>query len=204
MAALLVVLHHVSSFVGGEPRLWVHPAIDRWFAGTSLGVSFFFVLSGIVILTAHWNDFGHPASLRSYLRKRFQRIYPIYWIILVPVLCGQLSHTDPLFPFHRDPYVVLSSILLVHIHSNETNLVVAWSLFHEIVFYVIFGTGPCSTSGSVPVSSFYGLRQRSSASTKKARSTTGRSSLLSICCSLWASLPHGRSGKTKSRNLISC
>jgi exopolysaccharide production protein ExoZ len=138
IAALLVVLHHVSSFVGGEPHLWVHPAIGQWFAGTSLGVSFFFVLSGIVILTAHWKDIGNPGKVLPYLGKRFRRIYPIYWVVLALVLCGQLRHVDPGFPFHRDPYVILSSILLVHIHSSETNLVVAWTLFHEIAFYAVF------------------------------------------------------------------
>jgi exopolysaccharide production protein ExoZ len=138
IAALLVVLHHVSSFADGEPLLWTHPQIGRWLAGPSLGVAFFFVLSGIVILTAHWDDIGNPAAIRSYLLKRFYRIYPIYWIVLVVILAGQLRHQDAQFPFHHDPWVILSSILLVHIHSSETNLVVAWTLFHELDFYLVF------------------------------------------------------------------
>ncbi|WP_263382315.1 acyltransferase family protein [Granulicella arctica] len=140
IAALLVVLHHVSSFVGGEPRLWSYPQIGRWLMGTSLGVAFFFVLSGIVILTAHWHDIGDAATVWSYATKRVLRIYPIYWLVLALVLCGQLTHADLQFPFHRDPYVVLSSILLIHIHSTETNLVVAWTLFHEMAFYAVFAT----------------------------------------------------------------
>jgi len=136
IAALLVVLHHVSSFIGTEPHLWIHPRIGRWLAGPSLGIAFFFVLSGTVILTAHWNDIGNPASLRSYLRKRLVRIYPIYWFVLV--LWGQLRLPGTQYPLHHDPWVILSSVLLVHIHSSETNLVVAWTLFHELAFYAMF------------------------------------------------------------------
>jgi peptidoglycan/LPS O-acetylase OafA/YrhL len=76
IAALLVVLHHVSSFIGTEPHLWIHPRIGRWLAGPSLGIAFFFVLSGTVILTAHWNDIGNPASLRSYLRNGSSEFIP--------------------------------------------------------------------------------------------------------------------------------
>jgi exopolysaccharide production protein ExoZ len=130
VAALQVVLHHVSSFADGEPKLWAHPQIGRWLAGPSLGVAFFFVLSGVVILTAHWNDVGKPSAIFSYVRKRFIRIYPIYWVVLAMVLAGQLRHLDTDFPFHHDPCVILSSVLLVHVYSTETNMVVAWTLFH--------------------------------------------------------------------------
>jgi exopolysaccharide production protein ExoZ len=140
IAALLVVLHHVSTFTGGEPGLWNHPQIARWLAGPSLGVAFFFVLSGTVILTAHWNDIGKPTTVRPYIAKRFRRIYPIYWVVLIIILAGQLTHAEPQFSYQRNPYVILSNILLVHIHSTETNLIVAWTLFHEIAFYAVFAT----------------------------------------------------------------
>ena len=34
--------------------------------------------------------------------------------------------------------MLLSSVLLIHIHSHDTTLNVAWTLFHEILFYVFF------------------------------------------------------------------
>jgi hypothetical protein len=40
--------------------------------------------------------------------------------------------------FERDGWVILSSILLVHLGSLETIIHVAWNLFHEMMFYVLF------------------------------------------------------------------
>ncbi len=110
----------------------------RWTTGPQLGVAFFFVLSGIVILTAHWKDVGNPATVPSYLWKRFRRIYPLYWLVLALVLCSQLTSSNPEFAYKHDPFVILSNILLVHIHSSQTNLAVAWTLFHEVMFYAVF------------------------------------------------------------------
>src|SRR5271165_5758308 len=45
------------------------------------GVDFFFVLSGFVMIYAHWYDIGRPDRVRRYCVKRFLRIYPPYWII---------------------------------------------------------------------------------------------------------------------------
>jgi hypothetical protein len=40
--------------------------------------------------------------------------------------------------FERDGWVILSSILLVHLGSLETIIHVAWNLFHEMMFYALF------------------------------------------------------------------
>lgn len=139
LAALLVVLHHSGLVVGREPALWNRSDIFRWMMGPRLGVSFFFVLSGMVILTAHRKDIGRPAGLRRYLWKRFRRIYPIYWLVLALVLCGQFFSANPESAANRNPFVLLSSVLLIHIHSSDsTVLVVAWTLFHEVMFYAMF------------------------------------------------------------------
>ena len=140
LAALLIVVQHVSTFAGVVPGMWVHPAISRWLMGCKVGVAFFFVLSGVVILTAHWDDLGRPSSVGLYVWKRFRRIYPIYWVVLIAVLCMQLPVARGAMAFRRDPWVIVSSFLLVHVHSQETNLVVAWTLFVEVMFYAVFLT----------------------------------------------------------------
>ena len=141
LAALLVVVQHASTFAGVVPGLWVHPSISRWLMGFKLGVAFFFVLSGIVILMSHWEDIGRPSSVPMYLWKRFRRIYPIYWVVLIPVVCLQLAFDKPQFAFRHDPWMILSSFLLIHVHSGvETNLVVAWTLFIEVLFYAMFAS----------------------------------------------------------------
>jgi peptidoglycan/LPS O-acetylase OafA/YrhL len=122
-----VVVHHVALLSGAFS-----------FNAGRFGVEFFFVLSGIVILSAHWDDIGNPYAARSFAWKRFRRIYPVYWLVLVPQLLWIISHPHHQNLWQRDPWVILSSILLVHIHSFHTTVTVAWTLFHEILFYAFF------------------------------------------------------------------
>ncbi len=139
LAALLIVICHVGFTVGRDHRLWKNAAAFRWTLGPSLGVAFFFVLSGMVILTAHWSDIDCPSSIRLYLWKRFRRIYPIYWLVLAFVICEQYISANPQSLPLRNPFVIVSGILLVHIRAWETNnLSVAWTLFHEVMFYAVF------------------------------------------------------------------
>jgi exopolysaccharide production protein ExoZ len=138
IAAIAVVLHHAAAYAA-DKRFWGETVYRRYFDFGALGVEFFFVLSGVVILMAHWNDQGKPGTYRNYITKRWQRIYPIYWIVLsVAILSFYLKPTLGI-GYERDGMVVLSSILLVHIGSVETILLVAWTLFHEILFYILFG-----------------------------------------------------------------
>ena len=67
IAAILVVIFHTASFVGGNSKYWHREWLARGLAGLALGVEYFFVLSGAVILLAHMDDIGRPATLPSYL-----------------------------------------------------------------------------------------------------------------------------------------
>jgi peptidoglycan/LPS O-acetylase OafA/YrhL len=73
------------------------------------GVDFFFILSGVVIFMAHSNDLSKPSRIRPFLWKRFRRIYPIYWIMLIPTIAIQLFQ---LTNNVRNPWTVLSNFLL--------------------------------------------------------------------------------------------
>jgi exopolysaccharide production protein ExoZ len=133
----MVVLQHVA-YVVGLPAYWSEPGISRMLAGTALGVEFFFVLSGFVILMAHWKDVGHPSTVLSYVWKRFRRIYPIYWVVLAVWLPLYLHFSHMHDPAYGELLPMLSNLLLVHLHSLFNAVAVAWTLFHEILFYGIF------------------------------------------------------------------
>ena len=140
IAALMVVVQHGAYMLGGPgSTAWNDP---RWFAalhGTELGVAFFFVLSGMVMLIAHWRDLGIPSTVPSYFWKRFRRIYPIYWCVFLPWFLmrsfyagADRSHAHPGITF-------LSNFALIRLPDISIVLVPAWTLFHEVWFYLVFG-----------------------------------------------------------------
>lgn len=137
IAAVAVVVHHAAAYLG-DPRFWANAWYTRIFDFGAFGVEFFFVLSGIVILLAHWKDQGQVHSLRSYAVRRLRRIYPVYWIVLAAAIV--VFQLKPMLGagYERDGWVILSSVLLVHLGSLETIINVAWTLYHEIMFYVFF------------------------------------------------------------------
>jgi peptidoglycan/LPS O-acetylase OafA/YrhL len=145
IAALMVVLCHIGAFVGVEPGLWRKAEIYRWLSAGAYGVDFFFILSGTVILLAHSGDIskagiGRSQPLVPFLWKRFRRVYPIYWIFLIPTVLKQLHVDNGYAATQRNPYVLLSSFTLIHIRSLGFNLLPSWTLFHEILFYLVFAT----------------------------------------------------------------
>jgi len=140
-AALLVVLVHLS--VALFSRFFGHK-FWQGFAFGHAGVEYFFVISGFIIAYLHWQDVkwpGHQLAgkdrLPRFLRKRFVRIYPIYWLVLLFLLPIYL--TGPHFvAFHGSRLLsVLDDIALLPT-SHLPDVAVAWTLKHEILFYAVF------------------------------------------------------------------
>jgi exopolysaccharide production protein ExoZ len=138
IAALLVLVHHAAYFLS-DPARWNRPDIFQRLAGPAFGVEAFFVLSGIVIFMAHRRDLDHLASVSSYLWKRFRRVYPMYWIVLALTLGMQFAEHEPLHVAQRTHLRILSAALLVgFIPGSEAFVAVSWTLYHEVMFYLLF------------------------------------------------------------------
>jgi peptidoglycan/LPS O-acetylase OafA/YrhL len=97
------------------------------------GVFLFFVISGFIILTAHYRDWGRPGRIVHYLFRRVVRIYPFYWIVLLVwggwrIFTGKLS-------WHE---LALNALFF----EGAPNLIipVSWTLRYEIIFYGLFAT----------------------------------------------------------------
>jgi len=139
IAALLVVLFHASTAFIAAPHYWNRVVFGQAFDFGYAGVEFFFVLSGFIIAHVHAGDIGRPPQLRRYALRRLVRIYPVYWLVLGGVLLltvlplGLVRAAPPTTP------VLLSSILLAGADSRPSVLVVAWTLYHEVAFYLVFG-----------------------------------------------------------------
>jgi len=81
-AAVLVVLFHVTKYYFATPKYWAGSALNGLFLFGHAGVEFFFVLSGFIMVWVHRQDVGKPSRVGAFAWKRFQRIYPFFWLIL--------------------------------------------------------------------------------------------------------------------------
>jgi len=138
LAALGVLLFHSSQATGA--RIAPLPSwLEAVFATGYLGLDFFFVLSGFIILTSHMHDPKTFDAARTYFAKRVMRIFPPYLPVSIALLVAlwlmpQLSQTvhGPL-----PAPSLLSSLLLVPDDAPPA-LTIAWTLIFEMVFYTIF------------------------------------------------------------------
>ncbi|MGI4978065.1 MAG: acyltransferase family protein [Janthinobacterium lividum] len=137
-AAILVVLFHDSESIFVLPKYWGDKPFGRLFDFGDSRVFFFFVLSGYIIFYAHCSDLDCPGRLASYAWKRFRRIYPIYWIVLLATLPAYFLISGFGFGFEKQPSVIVASFLLVHFDTTNAVMTVSWTLFHEILFYALF------------------------------------------------------------------
>lgn len=139
IAALAVLLYHANLITGLDKYYGIRPA-DVFMAGKG-GVEYFFVLSGFVMVVAHWGDLRSNPDLGSFIWKRFRRLYPILWIVLLPLMvlvsvqptlspAGTVNLSDYMYALLSGPPLGGAKI--------EPFLVVQWSLRYEIVFYGLF------------------------------------------------------------------
>jgi exopolysaccharide production protein ExoZ len=132
IAALLVVLFHAGHEIGLPQYAGYIPLHDSFECGIS-GVDFFFTLSGFIIYFVHHSDIGDPRALPRYAWRRLTRIYPIYWIVtafaLVEIAVG--GHGPP-----EAGYLIRSLLLLPQ--KGLPLVGPAWTLEHEMLFYIVF------------------------------------------------------------------
>ncbi|HWY61125.1 MAG TPA: acyltransferase [Rhizomicrobium sp.] len=127
-AAMAVVLFHANA----AASQYRGPTFAWMFFGQH-GVDFFFVLSGFIIFFAHRHDIGRPEAATGYLLKRFIRLYPILWIVV-------LAYGIPtiIFGGHNAAGASLSDSLLLYPSLARTLPTVVWTLRHEVLFYAAF------------------------------------------------------------------
>lgn len=135
MAALLVVLCHTTSMMSSAKYFGELPLFGLFKFGHA-GVDFFFVLSGFIIQFVHGRDVGQPDRLPYYAWRRFCRIYPTYWVV-----CGLLVVLYGFSPspsgYERNMDVISASVLLIPLPLGPI-LGPAWTLQHEVLFYLLF------------------------------------------------------------------
>lgn len=138
LAALAVAAFHLSIMMG-EARYGGQAVFGDFTARGYLGVDFFFVLSGFIILFAHQRDIGQPAAAGAYLWRRFVRLFPIYWLYVgIFALLVGVAGLGTAAKLPTTWQEVLTAVTLVRFSSEVLPFPVAWSLHHELLFYALF------------------------------------------------------------------
>jgi len=139
-AAFHVVIFHFQAM-----QTFIGPV---WFQKLSsigyVGVSFFFVLSGFILVYTYA---GRPMVLKNFWRARFARIYPAYAFSLLVTapffFYAVLTMNIPFFVWAKTHLKLASALVLSLLHAwvppaALTWNAVAWSLSVEAFFYVLF------------------------------------------------------------------
>ncbi len=136
IAAAAVVFYHAGSMYA-LPKYGNAVPWSGWGEIGKHGVDLFFIISGFIIFATHQKDFGHPERLKTYVIRRFVRIYPVYWfwttVFLFMAAAGLATAA-----IAKSPIDLLSAYSLIRLSSENPPLWVAWTLFHEVAFYAIF------------------------------------------------------------------
>jgi len=139
-AAFHVVIFHFQAM-----QIFIGPV---WFQKLSsigyVGVSFFFVLSGFILVYTYA---GRPMILKNFWRARFARIYPAYAFSLLVTapffFYAVLTMNIPFFVWAKAHLKLASALVLSLLYAwvppaALTWNAVAWSLSAEAFFYLLF------------------------------------------------------------------
>lgn len=130
IAAISIVIFHFAADVFP----FKFPALHSVFSNANIGVSYFFILSGFVMMIAYGEN--KRVAFWSYLKGRFIRIYPAYLLSLLLLLVYIYTIPSEL----TDKGLLLSLPLLqswIPERAMSLNFP-SWSLSVELLFYVTF------------------------------------------------------------------
>lgn len=133
-AALIVLISHWTGIEANH-------SLDRLFPNLTVfgmfGVDLFFVISGFILFWIAHDLKSNGATVAQFLYARFSRIYPLYWALTAAVACLLLIKPDATAYDPSQGHWIRTIFLWPD--SELPLLKVAWTLIHELYFYLIFG-----------------------------------------------------------------
>ncbi len=129
LAAISIVIFHY----GKKSFIFNNNLVNFIFFNANVCVSYFFILSGFVMMIAYGNktDF----SAKDYFKNRFARIYPLYFFAILMVLFLQIrTQKIDLLGLFLNIFMIQSWVPGQALTFNPPG----WSLSVEFLFYAVF------------------------------------------------------------------
>jgi peptidoglycan/LPS O-acetylase OafA/YrhL len=133
IAALMVLVSHLGQ---SEMRFLADPIMPAWLVAGVSGVDLFFVISGFVMVyVTRPLPPANATAIGGFLFARVTRIYPIYWVFTAVMVAAYAL--IPGLSRNVEDFDILANLLLLPSQSLPV-LAVAWTLIHEMYFYLVF------------------------------------------------------------------
>jgi peptidoglycan/LPS O-acetylase OafA/YrhL len=142
LAALMVLLNHLERETASGRVPGMAPVHDPTGIVWASGVDVFFVVSGFIMYHLTWRRFGQPGYPAEFLKRRFIRIVPLYWIFTTLMLVavrfarGEVHHADATWD-----RAVLSYLFFPAMRADGAAvpvLAIGWTLNLEVLFYLAY------------------------------------------------------------------
>ena len=138
IAAVLVVVHHACQYLSLRGR--GTGGLGEFYSG-AFGVDIFFVISGFVIIASTPSNRGLSA-IGGYLRRRAERVIPMYWIATAALGLSYLIFPSAFTTFQVSFVDFVKSILFIPFQNESGQLrpvlTQGWTLYYECFFYIAF------------------------------------------------------------------
>lgn len=134
IAATLVVIFHTQQAFEARVGPALFPNEGYFFGFGAVGVHVFFVISGFIMVLTSCQP-GRPYDAGKFFKRRFMRIYPIYWICALAYVGVHAAIGNP---YNLAPGEFVGALLL---WPADAPLIIgpAWTLSYEMFFYLCFG-----------------------------------------------------------------
>jgi len=133
LLVIMVHLHHTELKYSHGPQV-----LGAWNSIGIAGVDIFLVVSGFVLTYLAFGHFGQRHYAAAYAYARVSRVYPVYMLLTALMLPLYLS-VPALFNAAEGHEVNLLRSLLLIPDVRLPLIPVAWTLHHELYFYLVLG-----------------------------------------------------------------
>lgn len=132
LAALMVLANHIST-VMAEPKYYGRHPFGGGLEAGAVGVDLFFCLSGFIIVYIAVDAAWAPTvGAWVFFKRRFARIVPFLWVVIIGYALLRLAGRDGAFPF-----LDYARAFVVWPFGGVAPSPV-WTLRHEFLFYGVF------------------------------------------------------------------